>query len=82
MSIVRPYRFGNIVRKKVKVGFPTDLVPPHMVAVFVFAVHQDVAKFEILNKDDGGCVIEDVLQPLVAGAKRLFRPLTPANLGQ
>jgi hypothetical protein len=39
MPIVRPYRFGNIMRMNVKVGFPADFVTLHLMAAFIFAVY-------------------------------------------
>jgi len=81
MAIVRPYCFGNIVRMNVKVRFPADLVAPHLMAAFIFAIHQNVAEIEILNENDGRRVIQNILQPLVASAKCLFCPLAFANLG-
>jgi predicted acetyltransferase len=74
MPIVCPYRFGNIMRKNVKVGFPADLVTLDLVAAFIFAVHYNVAKLKILNEHDGRGVIQNILQSLFACAKRLFCP--------
>ena len=55
--IVRPHRFGNVMRVNIKVGFPADLVPLNKKSSFIFAVDQNVAKVEILNEYDGRRVI-------------------------
>jgi hypothetical protein len=80
MPIVRPYLFGNIMRKNVKVSFPADLVTLDLMAAFMFTVHQNVAKLKILNEHDGRSVIQNILQPLFACAKRLFCPSAFATL--
>jgi len=38
MPIVRPYRFGNIMRMDVKVGFAADLVTLNTKSAFKFVV--------------------------------------------
>src|SRR5258708_37066852 len=70
------------MRMNIKVGFPADLVAPHLMAPFIFTIHQNVAQVEILNEDDGSSVIQNILQPLFACAKCLFCPPAFANLGQ
>jgi hypothetical protein len=75
MPIICPYGFGNLRRMNVKVGFPANLVTLHLVAAFVFAVHENVAKFEVLDENDGCRVVQNILPSLFAGPKRLFGPL-------
>jgi hypothetical protein len=53
-----------------------------MKAVFIFAVNQNVAKFEILNGYDGRAVIQNILQRLFAGAQLFLCASAFADLSQ
>ena len=82
LPIVRTHRFGDIARKNVIVGLPANLITLNLKSAFIFAVNQNVAKFEILYGYDRSAVIQNILQSLFTRAKRLFYPLMSADLSR
>jgi hypothetical protein len=74
MPVICSDGFGDLMRENVKVGFPANLVTPHLVAAFVFAVHENVPKFEVLHENDGSRIIQNILPPLFTCPKCLFGP--------
>src|SRR5215831_16924574 len=82
LPIVCTHRFGDIARMNVIVGLPANLITLNLKSAFIFAVNQNVAKFEILHGHDGSAVIQNILQSLFTRAKRLFYPLVFADLSR
>jgi hypothetical protein len=82
LPIVRTHRFRDNARKNVIVGLPANLITLNLKSAFIFAVNQNVAKFEILHGYDGSAVIQNILQSLFTRAKRLFYPLVFADLSR
>jgi hypothetical protein len=76
----RPHRTN--ARKNVIVGLPANLITLNLKSAFIFAVNQNVAKFEILHGYDSRAVIQNILQSLFTRAKRLFYPLVFADLSR
>jgi hypothetical protein len=52
--------------------FPTDFVALNTKLAFIFAVNQNVAKFEILNGYHRSAVVQNILQASLARAQRLL----------
>ena len=46
----------------VEVGLSADFVAPDMILALVFVIYQRVAEFEVLDKNDRGGVIDNILQ--------------------
>src|SRR5215472_15885606 len=80
LPVVCADRFGDRVGMNVKIGFPANFLSLNIMPPFIFPVHQQVAEFQVLNENDRGAVINDVLQPLFALAKRLLRTLATGDI--
>ena len=61
----------------VEIALPVDFIALDTKSPFILAIDQDVAQFEILDENDGCGVIQNVLQPLFACAKRPCGPSRP-----
>jgi hypothetical protein len=72
LSVVRANRFGDIMGQNIEVGFTADLVPPNLMQALKLAVDQEVTQFEILDENDRRGAVDDILQPLLAGAQRIL----------
>jgi hypothetical protein len=66
--------FGpSVLRMNFEVGFALDSIALNLKEPFILAVDQNVAKFEVLDENHGGCVVDHGLQTLLARAKRVRR---------
>ena len=77
VPIIGPQSFGDIARMNVEIALPVDFIALDTKSPFILAIDQDVAQFEILDENDGCGVIQNVLQPLFACAKRLLARRRP-----
>src|ERR1700742_1984261 len=72
LQIADAHFFREIRRVNVEVGLATDLLALDIILAFILAINQEVMIMEILDENDGGGVVDNILQSFFAGGQGGF----------